>query len=427
MILSAKQPISLPRMRSNIISQLGWIVFILWFPLEIGSLMPLVEMAIFNGHVPVPTATLKFLLIPLLLVALVLRRSVRMPNDILFAWCALISYLVFDAANLLIRNGLPLEYILFSYNASYIILILLPMFFAVRETISQTTVTWWVIFFSAISIFLSIAQHYLNSPILPTASVDGYYAVMVWEFYGAVRGFGLFTISYLNGFFTILGMSIFIVCTAHARSVRKIWWFWLVCISLVAVYTTLTRAVYFEAVMSLITIYFLMKARPPRRLVSILPLVYGISGFAIAYLTPFAKKFLDLQGSLTADQSLMIRYEEWQKYGNIVYHHFDKLMFGTGLIQNSRFDFTRSIVIDNSYLATIFQNGVIGLMLWMVILWLLWIYALRTAIAYKTPLTIGVASAFSIWPFAAVFNNILSTFVFIGPIMILIMSRVGAP
>ena len=114
MILSAKQPISLPRMRSNIISQLGWIVFILWFPLEIGSLMPLVEMAIFNGHVPVPTATLKFLLIPLLLVALVLRRSVRMPNDILFAWCALISYLVFDAANLLIRNGLPLEYILFA-------------------------------------------------------------------------------------------------------------------------------------------------------------------------------------------------------------------------------------------------------------------------------------------------------------------------
>ena len=76
----------------------------------------------------------------------------------------------------------------------------------------------------------------------------------------------------------------------------------------------------------------------------------------------------------TSNDSLLIRYENWK---DLVSKHIKgpiDFIFGSGLVQSNHSPFKSDLVIDNSYLATILNTGILGLCFMMIILIRIWLY-----------------------------------------------------
>jgi riboflavin transporter FmnP len=62
------------------------------------------------------------------------------------------------------------------------------------------------------------------------------------------------------------------------------------------------------------------------------------------------------------------------------------------------------VVVDNSFLAIGIHTGVIGLMLWLAIIWYVWAYMLAQSQKVLTPVRAAAAGAWSVCLFTSVFN-----------------------
>jgi hypothetical protein len=196
-------------------------------------------------------------------------------------------------------------------------------------------------------------------------------------------------------------------------------------LALIATYTTLTRATYVEVLLAVTTatLITLFKWRSNR--LSLLWGVYAGIGLFVAFVAPAIIAGLRGTDHLFADASLLIRYNEWAHYGGIwLSHGITTMLFGTGLMQSSRFALTNHIVIDNVWLSLLFQFGLIGFLIILAFIWQLWKILVDGLQAHpQSILTIGVVSACSTFAFTSIFG--ITTLDYFLLFIIWLLSRKG--
>ena len=402
---------------------LGYILLLVLLLSMIDGLMPQTEMAIFSGHVLIPTVVLKWLVIAIAGLGVLIKRKLGVPIPMLSAWVTLVTYLLFEAIFFTLSANYSLIYVAYSFESALYFLLLLPLLYTFKETVDErqiaTLITWLFVPLAILGIWQSVTNH----PILPTISVDQYFQVYSWDFYGRVRAFSLFGSASNFGHFLALVAAMGVAALGQWKGRRKSLAAIGLVLALVATYMTLTRATYVEVLLAVITAALITFFKWRGIRLSLLWGVYAGIGLFVAFVAPAIIAGLRGTDHLFADASLLIRYEEWAHYGRIWLNHgMATMLFGTGLMQSSRFAFTRKVVIDNAWLSLLFQFGLIGFLIILAFIWQLWKTLVNGLQAHpQSILTIGVVSACSTFPFTSIFG--ITTLDYILLFMIWLISR----
>jgi len=385
---------------------LGRILILVLLLSMIDGMMPQVEMALFAGHVLIPTVALKWLIIAIAALGVLIKPRLATTIPMIFAWIALVTYLLFEAMNFTLTKNYSLVYVAYSFEATLYFLLLLPLLYAFKETVKEQQVSAVIMWLFVPLVILGIWQGATNHPILPTISVDRYFQVYSWDFYGRVRAFSLFGSASNFGHFLALVAAMSVAAVAQWKGRRKSLAIMGLVLALIATYLTLTRATYVEVLLavSTATLITFFKWRGFR--LSLLWGIYAGIGLFVAFVAPAIISGLRGTDHLLADASLLIRYEEWAHYGGIWLNHgIATMLFGTGLMQSSRFAITRQVVIDNVWLSLLFQLGLVGFIIVLAFIWRLWKILLDGLKTHpRSILTIGVVSACSTFPFTSIFG-----------------------
>ena len=385
---------------------LGRILFLVLLLSMIDGLMPQAEMAIFSGRVLIPTVILKVLMIAIAALGMLFKPKLCTPGQILYAWAALVTYLLFEATFLILTTKYSLPYIAYSFEATVFFLLLLPFMYAFKETIDERQVSRVIMWLFVPLVLLGIWQSLTNHPVLPTISVDHYFQVYSWDFYGRVRAFSLFSSGSNFGHFLALVAAMSVAAIYRWKGRRKFVATMGLVLALIATYLTLTRATYVEVLLAVTTATLITRFKWRGFRLSLLWGIYASIGLFVAFVAPAIIAGLRGTDHLFADTSLIMRYEEWAHYGGIWLNHgITTMLFGTGLMQSSRFAITRHITIDNVWLSLLFQFGLFGFIIVLAFLWRMWKIILGGLQTHpRSILTTGVVSACSTFPFTSIFG-----------------------
>ena len=380
-------------------------------------------MAILHGT-PLPNLAVKVVFLGIVVLGwLISPRSNGVPRRLRLAWAAFVTYVLIESAYFVFSMGYSLSFVFFSYNAYYFAILLLPMLFHFRQTLSESAVTRSLLLsFIPLSI-LGITQNVFGKLLLPTDSPNGYLQVMSWDFFGSVRAFSLFSSPSQFGHFLaiVAGFGCAYYLHQHRRSTRAIV---LTALALAAGYCTLTRATQLEIACTIVTVWMIYRRPANRRLLSLLPILYGGVGLLAAFVLPVW--LLNISGeNLGSNLSLVERYLQWSQYGPLwLSGGMSNFLFGTGMIQNGRFQASADVVVDNSFLAVGLHIGIIGVLLWLLICWFVWGYMLTQLQSARSPLRVAAAAAFSTWLLTSVFNI---TIFYPLPFVIFLITNLGKP
>ena len=75
-------------------------------------------MALFSGHVLIPSVVLKWLVIAIAVLGVLIKRKLETSRQVLYAWVVLVTYLLFEAAFFTLAANYPLIYIAYSFEAT---------------------------------------------------------------------------------------------------------------------------------------------------------------------------------------------------------------------------------------------------------------------------------------------------------------------
>lgn len=390
----------------------------------IPGILPQLQMAIFHDRVIIPQAITKVILV-LSLILLMFFTGFKL-NDykIILVWILFFVYLCIHSLIISDTTRFPISSLLFSYNAYYFYLLIIPIYFFVEKTISEKKniiLLMWL--FIPLSI-LGICQFLLNNPILPTESVDNKFMVFAGDFYGNVRAFSLFSSGLEFGNFVNIVTSIAFSYFLNKKGFNKFIWLLPILIGFFASYSTLTRNIYLGTMYSCFSVMVICSAIKRRRytFAKILPIIFGAFSYYIAVYSLSLAELISGKHDVMKTLSMEMRFNEWSYYTDHWLHQ-DLLtaFFGTGIIQNQRFEQFSSILIDNNFLAIGYHIGVIGLALWLILMWLMWKFMLKKTVENPTPLSIGLTGFFSTWIALGIFN----VTIFIYPLVFILFMMNG--
>jgi hypothetical protein len=245
---------------------------------------------------------------------------------------------------------------------------------------------------------VGIAQYLTGQPLLYTESVDGKFEIYSWNFFDDVRAFSLFTSGLGFGLFCslcgALGIALF-----RKSPLRGASWFVL---SALACFSTLTRLCYIvflcASVYAMVLVY---GKRASRGLWQ--PLLFFVLAIA-TILSGLRASVTEGASNLQDSGSLLMRLGAWTYYLGIYSRSSlsDKL-FGGGLI----LDKTNVIPIDNVPIALLLHVGLVGLVIFGVLLAKMWLYLRREALITGQPFMIAAASLWATLACAGIFNIVL--------------------
>ena len=416
----------------------GYIVFLTWIVIVIDGLLPQLQMKMFNGNVPIPSIVAKLFLLILTIIYsifIVGNFKIKLNLTIIRWWGIFLIYLLIHALSIFAFSTYSAGYVFFSYNAYYFYFIFFPLFFLLKDSISDISVSRILIIIFFPLAILGAMQYFYNDPILPVKSKDVYFRIQSWRFYGHVRAFSLFSTAESFGVFISL-ISGIAAARFYSKSYNKVISLILLLITFVAGYFTLTRSIFLRISMSVFAIFlfFRFKNKNSNKInfLKYLPIVYGVLGVFIAFIIPYIFGSLGQSGSILAKDSLFLRFASWAYYGpQWFYSEIKHLLFGVGIIQNDKFLFLKGIVIDNMFLAIGLHIGIIGLFLWIKIMWETWKYIFKQANEHEGIVPISVYGYWTTWIASGIFNitgssyaEILLLFIITVPVSKLATSNV---
>lgn len=336
-------------------------------------------------------------------------------KPIMFPYATFLLYLIFHF--ILFRNEFSVDYLLFSYNAYYFFVIMLPL--AAHLSLSSESCNRWLFTMSIPLLFIGILQGVLNDPLLPVASSDGYFEVQSWLYYeGKVRSFSLFSSGLNYGqFLSLLGASAACLAINARRRRRRLLFFGFLLVTTFAIYTTLTRNIYIQYAFTVFTALSLAWCTKRRVSVSglrvaLLPVLFGIITAVLVfgvqgYLLLFAG-----DQTLLRDDSLTQRLAQWIYFFPYwTQNGLERLLFGTALIQlgGDRFSVTEDILIDNTFLSIGLHSGLIGLLLWILLMWKIWRWMLLNIdTCPDNSFLIAITALWATWISSGIFGATMS-------------------
>jgi hypothetical protein len=116
-------------------------------------------------------------------------------------------------------------------------------------------------------------------------------------------------------------------------------------------------------------------------------------------------------GDLQDTASLIQRITQWTYYSELILQSSPpEKVFGAGIVQNEKLLSLYPMIIDNTPLALVLHIGVVGLVLFGVLMIKMWLYLRRKALATEQPFLIAAASFWATLACAGIFNIVFSSF-----------------
>jgi hypothetical protein len=376
--------------------------FVMVIVILVDALVPQMEMFATGGHILIPPAVLKPILAAILLPAVVWQpRSIRL-TAFAAAWLALVIYLIVDALYLMVHFHTSPVDVALAYNSYYAYFFVCPLAVFVADELNElraTKILFWVF---ALCFMLGMAQFILQKPLVYLNSADGMFGVPSWQFGDEIRVFSLFTSGGSYGLFCNLIGALSLAWIFFAKSIwRKVAFVVFVC-SAIACYTTLTRNCYLQFFFCSMTVLLLAKKKMAG-LVKYSPFIFLIGSMLVAWRGTGSA---GTAGDVTSNASLLMRLAQWVYYATLYANApLAQKILGLGIVQSDKASNDALFVIDNEFLAVLIHIGLIGLILFLAVQWLMWMRVYRRSIEFPTAFTIAMA-AFSSTVFAANFYNI---------------------
>lgn len=377
---------------------LAFLAFALSLLAFVDGLIPQLQMRLFAGHILVTNAILGFVILLALMLGCFIHPSIEFARLPMFTWLLCIAFLLFHMPYLILAHDMSLKDVLASYSTYYLLLLSGPAALAFRGAISERVIIRCTGILLLACAMVGIAQYLTGRPLLYTESVDGKFQIYSWNFFDDVRAFSLFTSGLGFGLFCslcgALGIALF-----RKSPIRGASWFVL---SALACLSTLTRLCYLVFLCA--SAYALVLVFGKRALRGLWqPILFFVLAIA-TILSGLRVSVNDAASNLQDSGSLLMRLDAWSYYLDIFSRSslIDKL-FGGGIILNK----DNVIPIDNVPLALLLHVGLVGLVLFGVLLTKMWLYLRREALITQQPFIIAAASLWATLACAGIFNIVL--------------------
>lgn len=384
---------------SGVFSLFRLIVFCAVPLLFVNGAFPQLQMLFLGGRVPISAAIVKVVVLGVFFLALVFRsgRFARNPRLVVAA-LLFFGYLLLDSLFFYFQVGQkPLD-IATGFNAYYSISFVAVMAGLMRLRIKERDI---VVLLCIVGIgcgILGLFQYIKQSPIVPVASSDNNFKVLVWSYEGKVRVFSLFESPQYCGLFYVFFSALMVALCRRFKT--RLFAIPLLALSILLCLLSDARtqiaSLFWAIIASAIITFWSGKNR-----VRWLPLYALLSALPIFLFALFAA---GSGGSLyTRTGSFMQRIKEWTYFtGMLRGTDLSRLLFGLGLVQNGQI--TGSMYIDNIYLTVALHIGVVGLVLYLFLANRLWVEVRQNAVANASPLHTAVAATFSTFLLMGIFN-----------------------
>jgi hypothetical protein len=320
-------------------------------------------------------------------------------------WLLCAVYLVADVAYLTYGQHMSFLDVLQSYSVYYLLLLIGPALVAFRGRISHSAMVRWTVFIFLVCAAIGIAQHLTAQPLLHTDSADGAFRVDSWNFFDEVRAFSLFTTALNFGIFCALcgALGVALSRTFPIRGAL------LFVVAAVASFTTLTRLSYVIFICTCAYAAVLVFGKKAKR-----GLWHPLLFFAFGMITILIG-LNSLANSDTANlkdaSSLLERVGQWIYYSDLIRHSsLTDQLFGIGIVQNENILPLYPMLIDDLPLALLLHIGIVGLLLFGILMIKMWLYLRREALATRQPFVVAAASLWAAFACAGIFNIVTSSF-----------------
>ena len=321
------------------------------------------------------------------------------------SWLLCIGFLVLEILYLTSASPLSISDVLSSYYDYYAVLLVAPLLLVFRGYVPEHVLIRLTVIVFLVCAAVAFAQYLTNNPVLYTQSIDGNYEVASWDFGGKVRAFSFFESSLEFGAFCALcgALGTALSKTAPIRGIL------LLLVSALACYCTLTRLCYIVYFASCVSTLILTFGKKPSRglwhplfffILGVGTIVVGLNNFTA-----------DDSSKLQDAGSLIERVAQWVFYINLlVQTSFAKLMLGSGITQSAKILPRAPMTIDNSPLALVLHIGFIGGALFSVLMFKMWLWLRREALATQRPFVLAVAGFWATCACAGIFNIVFSLY-----------------
>lgn len=399
----------------------SWLVFFLTFLLIINAALPQMEMQIFSGHTPIPSVVIKIILI-FLLALYILTYSDRTLNiNSILSLLSLLS-LFFIELVFLTSDNLPSYVLVFGIDTMYSLLMIALLMSNFHSTINPVRAVNVLLIISVPLVFLGIAQTVTNSPLLPLDSVDGYFKVLVWNYFGQVRAFSLFEApAYYATYLDFLGGVILGRLLINRPSKNGIFYIFLLIMVTYSEFMTLNRTAIFAYVFVMFTVFSIFKMKYRKKNLIIVMAFAFLSSVGLMLAVPIIHQSFSFVFAFK-DQSVFARYHEWQYWIHFISIKSHTILFGSGIFQSSFFSSTKGVIIDNMFLAVLVQFGVAGLIVVLLSIYIVWSLMVEKCLSVSSPMSISSIALITAWPIFSMFGTGLNIFPIYAAIPFLIKS-----
>ena len=378
---------------SGIFALIRFAVLLIALFLLVDAALCQLQMLVAGGKSPITPAVLKVALMGAFAAAFLFRGKLRNQSATKIA-LLFFAYLVVDTLYQYFGLGIPFTDILLSYNAYYALPLLGVIAISIPLKISDRLLTRLLIILSLICGGLGIAQYVTNSPIVSTQSSDGNFQVRVWSSLGHIRVFSLFgEPASCAVFFCLIGSLTVAMCRRKKNLIIAAP---LLVLSLLISWASGARTNIVGTACGVITSWVITFTAKRDR-TKWLPFLWLAIGITVALYAYFQTGSGGLStGVMTDATSFSERLAIWFRFLEMFRStSVLNLLFGYGMVQNSKVDPTGLGGSDNLYLAVILHIGIVGLSLVMLLLWHLWQLVRTEAETRTSYLTTAVAATYS--------------------------------
>lgn len=364
----------------------------------VDGILPQAQMSLLGGKIVMTNAIFRLIILAILLFGCLIHPKIRFAGIPIFPWLLCLGFLIADIPHLVFSHGMSLVEVLMSYSEYYLLLLAGPAALCFRNTISEKVVVRYVVILLLMCAMIGIAQYWTQQPILHTESSDGKFEVYSSDFIGDQRAFSLFTSGLGFGLFCAFTGALGVALLRSHRKAAAL----LLALSAIACFATLTRLCYLVFACACICSLVLTFGKSPKRGLWF-PLVF--LALAIATILSGLRSSLSGNASNLQDTgSLLERLENWAYYWSLFSRApvVDKLL-GMGITLTQK----NTMPIDNVLLALIMHIGIIGLVLFSILLIRMWLHLRQQALSTQQPFFIAAASLWATFACAGIFNIIL--------------------
>ncbi|MDT8068085.1 MAG: hypothetical protein ROO76_07945 [Terriglobia bacterium] len=275
----------------------------------------------------------------------------------------------------------------------------------------------WILWGAIAILLFGWMQYLVGDPILEVANADNVSKMVAANVLGTFRPSSVFASSFQFGLFSVLAFCIAFSHAVFGRSGVLAWILSMLALSGVAL--SQTRNVFLCALCCATSLAFLVRWRKRggrMRLFRFAPFAYmlGSVGMMVYAVIHFLGSDMTKTGDLADASSTWARVSSWQQAWHDIVLRGSLLdsLFGYGITQAGQASDYRNLYparaeglfIDNSFVNLFLLQGVVGLLIFVLLWWIIWKRLLKRTQETWDPLAVGITAFYSTFLAAGVFN-----------------------